>query len=52
VAADLARLRATSDPVEICAAFVEWVDSTRPTSAQRDALETAIEAVARMELSA
>lgn len=52
VAADLARLRAASDPVEICAAFVEWVDSTRPTSAQRDALQTAVEAVARMELSA
>jgi exonuclease SbcD len=51
-ATDLARLRESTDPVEICAAFVEWVDSTRPTAAQRDALQTAIEAVARMELSA
>jgi exonuclease SbcD len=49
---DLVRLRESTDPVEICAAFVEWVDSTRPTAAQRDALQTAIEAVARMELSA
>jgi exonuclease SbcD len=51
-ATDLARLRESTDPVEICAAFVEWVDSTRPTAAQRDALQTAIDAVARMELSA
>jgi exonuclease SbcD len=51
-ATDLARLRESTDPVEICAAFVEWVDSTRPTAAQRDALQTAIEAVARLELSA
>jgi DNA repair protein SbcD/Mre11 len=49
---DLARVAEAADPVEICAAFVEWVDSTRPTSAQRDALQTAVEAVARMELSA
>jgi exonuclease SbcD len=49
---DLVRLRDASDPVEICAAFVEWVDSTRPTPAQRDALQVAVEAVARMELSA
>ncbi len=51
-AADLVRLREATDPVEICAAFVEWVDSTRPSKAQRDALEIAVEAVARMELSA
>jgi exonuclease SbcD len=41
-----------TQPVEICSAFVEWVDSTRPTSAQRDTLQMAIEAVARAELSA
>jgi exonuclease SbcD len=41
-----------AEPVEICSAFVEWVDSTRPTSAQRDTLQMAIEAVARAELSA
>jgi exonuclease SbcD len=41
-----------TEPVEICSAFVEWVDSTRPTRAQRDTLQMAIEAVARAELSA
>jgi exonuclease SbcD len=39
-------------PLEICTAFVEWVDSTLPTSRQRSALESAIDAVVRAELSA
>ena len=52
VAADLARVRAGIEPVEICAAFVEWVDSTRPTPAQRDTFRSVIAAVERAELSA
>jgi exonuclease SbcD len=48
---DLRRLRA-SDPVEICSAFVEWVDSTRPTKAHLDALHEVLDAVSRTELSA
>jgi DNA repair protein SbcD/Mre11 len=46
---DLARLRRQSDPVEVCALFVEWVDSTLPDRRQRDALEAAVEAVRHME---
>jgi exonuclease SbcD len=41
-----------ADPIEICAAFVEWVDSTRPSHAQRDALQSVVDAVVRAELSA
>jgi exonuclease SbcD len=52
IAADEARLAGATDPVEICSAFVEWVDSTRPTKAQRDALTSAYEAVRDAELSA
>ena len=44
---DLARLRQQHDPVEICALFVEWVDSTLPDRRQRDALAAAVEAVRR-----
>ncbi len=50
--ADLARLRAQHDPVEICALFVEWVDSTYPDRRQKDALSAAIEAVRSAEVSA
>jgi exonuclease SbcD len=50
--ADLARLRAQSDPVEICAQFVEWVDASYPDRRQRDALTAVIEAVRDAELSA
>ncbi|MDP9094439.1 MAG: exonuclease SbcCD subunit D [Actinomycetota bacterium] len=46
------RLPDATAPVEICSAFVEWVDSTRPTRAQCETFQTAIEAVARAELSA
>jgi len=48
-AADLARLRQQTDPVEVCALFVEWVDSTLPDRRQRDALEAAVEAVRHAE---
>ncbi|MGH8861367.1 MAG: exonuclease SbcCD subunit D [Jatrophihabitantaceae bacterium] len=48
-ATDLARLRRQSDPVEICALFVEWVDSTLPDRHQRDALASAVEAVRAAE---
>ncbi|HZZ96968.1 MAG TPA: exonuclease SbcCD subunit D C-terminal domain-containing protein, partial [Jatrophihabitantaceae bacterium] len=43
--ADLLRLGQQTDPVEICALFVEWVDSTYPDRRQRDALSAVIEAV-------
>src|SRR5205823_4710840 len=42
---DLARLRRESDPVEVCALFVEWVESTLPDHRQRDALTSVVEAV-------
>jgi exonuclease SbcD len=51
-AAALIRVSENSEPLEICAAFVEWVDRTRPSAQQRGALESAIDAVARAELSA
>jgi hypothetical protein len=51
-AADLVRLRAQKDPVEICALFVEWVDSTLPDRHQRDALSAAVEAVRAAERTA
>ena len=51
-AAHLAVVRDTTEPVEICAAFVEWVDSTRPDAAHRDVLEAAVAAAIRAELSA
>jgi DNA repair protein SbcD/Mre11 len=42
---DLIRIRQQTDPVEVCALFVEWVDSTYPDRHQRDALSNVIEAV-------
>ena len=48
-AADLVRVRAQKDPVEVCALFVEWVDSTLPDRHQRDALSAAVEAVRAAE---
>jgi exonuclease SbcD len=51
-AADLARLRRQTDPIEVCALFVEWVDSTYPDRDQRDALTAAVEAVRDAERSA
>ena len=44
-AEDLARLRQTTDPVEVCAHFVEWVDSTYPDQHQRDELVDVVETV-------
>jgi exonuclease SbcD len=49
---DHARVASATDPIEICSAFVEWVDSTRPTDAQRDTFTAAYEAVRNAELSA
>jgi exonuclease SbcD len=51
-AAELLRLRQQTDPIEICALFVEWVDSTYPDRDQRDALTAAVEAVRDAERSA
>lgn len=50
--ADLRRVSAATDPVEICAAFVEWVDSTRPSDAELEALHSVVQAVRAAELSA
>jgi exonuclease SbcD len=47
---DLTRLRQQRDPIEVCAAFVEWVESTLPDDRQRDALAAAVEAVRDTEL--
>jgi len=41
-----------TEPLEVCAAFVEWVDSTMPSDAQRDTLQRAVDAVRRAEMSA
>jgi exonuclease SbcD len=51
-AADLARVRAARDPVEICSLFVEWVDSTYPDRRSTDELRDAVEVVHRLEASA
>lgn len=50
--ADLVAVHDGSEPVEICAAFVEWVDATLPSRAQRDTLQSVVDAVRRAELSA
>jgi DNA repair protein SbcD/Mre11 len=52
LATDLVRLAETSDPVEICAHFMEWVDATLPDRDQADTLRSAVAAVRRAELSA
>jgi hypothetical protein len=38
--------------VEICALFVEWVDSTYPDRHSTDELRDAVEVVRRLEASA
>jgi exonuclease SbcD len=48
-AADLARLRESTDPVEVCAAFVEWVDATRPDPHHTTELQRTVAAVRRLE---
>jgi exonuclease SbcD len=50
-ATDRARLAGAGDPIEICSAFVEWVDSTRPTHAQRETFSSALEAVVAEEMA-
>lgn len=50
--AELLRLRESTDPVEVCAEFMEWVDATRPDGAHQDALRSAVETVRRLEASA
>jgi hypothetical protein len=50
-AEDLARLRQTTDPVEVCSHFVEWVDSTYPDHRQRDELIDVVETVRNAEAS-
>lgn len=42
-ATDVHRLARTSDPVDICALFVEWVDGAAPTSPQRAVLQEVVE---------
>jgi exonuclease SbcD len=51
-ATDLQRLSEASDPVEVCAHFMEWVDATRPDRAQQDELRRTVEAVRALEASA
>lgn len=50
-AEDLERLRQTTDPVEVCSHFVEWVDSTYPDGRQRDELIDVVETVRNAEAS-
>lgn len=45
VADDVARLRRQHDPIEVCASFVEWVESTYPDDRRRDVLADVVEAV-------
>ena len=47
--ADLRRAAETSDPVEMCAHFVEWVDSTLPHDTHLRTLNSVVEAVRRAE---
>jgi exonuclease SbcD len=48
----LLRPRESTDPIEVCAQFVRWVDSTYPDAGQRDALRDVVEAVRRAEVPA
>ena len=48
-AADLQRLAATTDPVEICSLFVEFVLGEPPRDDQRQVLRAAVEAAQRAE---
>jgi len=42
----------STDPIEMCAGFVEWVDSTLPDRAHLDTLRNVVETVRRAELLA
>lgn len=48
-ATDLARLREASDPVEVCAHFMQWVDSTRPDKSHEDTLRSTVATVRQLE---
>jgi exonuclease SbcD len=48
---DLARLRRTTDPVEVCTLFVEYVDRVPPTDEESLLLRDAVEAVRHAEVS-
>lgn len=48
---DLARLRRTTDPVEVCTLFVEYVDRVPPTDEEALLLRDAVEAVRHAEVS-
>ena len=48
-AVDLVRASEAADPVEICAAFMEWVDATVPDRDQEGELRSAVEAVRHLE---
>jgi exonuclease SbcD len=48
---DLARLRRTTDPVEVCTLFVEYVDRVPPTPEEAQLLRDAVEAVQHAEVS-
>jgi exonuclease SbcD len=50
--ADLRRLARTSDPVEICGLFVEFVAGAPPEPAQRAVLRAAVEAAVHAEAGA
>ncbi|MDT4893545.1 MAG: repair protein SbcD/Mre11 [Pseudonocardiales bacterium] len=50
--ASVERAASTTDPVEMCSDFLEWVDATRPDKKQLDVITAALDAVARQELSA
>jgi len=49
---DIARLRATNDPIEICSMFVEYVDHVPPTEPEQAVLTRAIEMVRDTEVAA
>jgi len=51
-AADLARLAAATDPVEICGLFVEFTSGGPPDDAQRAVLRAAVEAAQHAEAAA
>lgn len=49
---DLARLRRTTDPVEVCSLFLQYVDREAPTDAELVVLRDAVEAVQHAEAGA
>jgi exonuclease SbcD len=50
--ADLARLAEVTDPVEICAMFVEFASGVEPDEEQRAVLRDAVEMAAHAEAGA